>query len=115
MKGAPSIPLTVSDSPAYFKTQARPPPLRLLGLHRPVVQVEKSIFTPFSRVVDYLSYRLLNSRRMISLQEARSIHDTNERVVGLCPTLRKLHRRKADRATGLLSGSAGYARQFWCM
>lgn len=42
---------------------------------------------PSSRDMNYQSNRLHNTRHILLLQETRCIHNTKERVVGICPTL----------------------------
>lgn len=62
-----------------------------LGLFDPYslgVQDQEAILTQFSIVEDNPSYRLLDTRQMVLLREAWLITHIEERVVGLCLTLR---------------------------
>lgn len=86
MEGVPYISPTVSDSPALFRDQSATP-LWSLGPSGPGVQVRETTLILFSIILDYRSYRLLNTIPMKSLQETRCNHDTEERVVELSPSL----------------------------
>lgn len=66
MEGVPLIFPHVSDSPAPHQGTSVTPS-KLLGICCPGTQVEKTIFTPFSTVVDFCYYRFNNTRRMILL------------------------------------------------
>lgn len=69
VEGAPPIRCTVSDTPALFRDLSATP-MRMLGRFCPVVQIQETILTHFSRVVDYGSYCVVNTTHMISLSES---------------------------------------------
>lgn len=64
----------------YFKSQE---PLLAGSLcpSFPSVQVQGTLLISISRVVEFRSYRLLNTRRMILLKEAWCFHDTRIEIV----------------------------------
>lgn len=77
----PPISVAASDSPAYFKVQARP--VSVAQFLVSCFPSRRDNLYNFSRFADYCSYRLLNTRKMMLLQEALCINETEKRVVGL--------------------------------
>lgn len=84
VKGASSILSFTFDSSTLFQgpsaTPSRPPGPSFDGF-----QVQETVFTRFSRVVDYRFNCLLNTKQKVLVQKAQCICDTKKRVVGALP------------------------------
>lgn len=92
MDGVPPISTTVSDFSVLFQNPSAISWHLLVPYSRGVL-VQKTNLTSVSRVVDYPSYCLLDSKQMTMLQKARWNQDTKKRVEGFCPHLEIIRER----------------------